>query len=68
MHLFKSDWLREPPRPVVGSYARRVYGTRFARRPEVDAYAAALTLAGLPSPAYVPAASPPQPPRLDRAA
>lgn len=28
MHLFQSEWLREAPRPVSRSYARRAYGAR----------------------------------------
>jgi len=31
MNLFQSEWLREPPRPTTGSYARPTYGPRYAR-------------------------------------
>ena len=31
MHLFKSEWLREPPRARVGSYAGPAYGTRYVQ-------------------------------------
>ena len=37
MHLFQSEWLREPPRPARPTYARPVYGTRYARTPSVPA-------------------------------
>ena len=31
MNLFQSEWLREPPRPSIGSYAGATYGPRYAR-------------------------------------
>ena len=66
MHLFRSDWLREPPRPVVASYARRAYGRRD-RRSEADGGGATPVAAWLAS-APLAFEAPPQPPRLDRAA
>ena len=37
MNLFQSEWLREPPRPLAGSYARPAYGARYARANAADA-------------------------------
>ena len=37
MNLFQSEWLREPPRPVAGSYARPAYRARYARTNAVTA-------------------------------
>jgi hypothetical protein len=60
MHLFQSEWLREPPRPVAGSYARRLaYGARYARAAADDASGSArvaidLLSLTLPSPAPAP--------------
>lgn len=31
MNLFQSEWLREPPQPRTGSYARPSYGIRQPR-------------------------------------
>jgi hypothetical protein len=65
MYLFKTEWLREPPRPFVDSCTRAAYGIRCVRRTETD-YEAALKFAGLPVPAQ--AYIEPQPAPLDRAA
>jgi hypothetical protein len=69
MHLFQSEWLREPPRPIAHSYARPTYGLRPARQvphgPTDAADAAVLrgpewmTLETMPAT---------HPPHLDRAA
>jgi len=59
MNLFQSEWLREPPRPVAGSYARRpAYGARYARATPDDACGSApiaIDLLSLTFPSPVPA-------------
>ena len=65
MHLFQSEWLREPARPAAPSYARPTYGTRYARAD------APVDVATVELPPPLPASGPtrtPSPPRFDRAA
>lgn len=50
MYLFKSELLRESPRPAPHSYARPAFGPRYARRPAAPAAPACEKVATLPRP------------------
>jgi hypothetical protein len=57
MELFKSDWLREAPRPAFGPYHQRRFAQRYGRRPVLHANALpahVLRPAPLPSAASAP--------------
>ena len=51
MYLFKNELLREMPRPAARSYARPVYGPRYARRLQAPAALPSDRIATLPTPA-----------------